>query len=65
MKPKNKERLALALDNAAEMIRAHVEIGLEPDDVNELDEVGLQEYAKACEKAFKQITRLANRYKLK
>jgi len=65
MTQKNKERLALALDNAAEMIRGHVEVGLFPEDVNEEDEKGLAEYGKATERAFKMISTLANKYKLK
>ena len=63
MTPKNKERLMCALDNAAEMIRGHVEVGLEPEDVGEDDEVGLEEYAKATQRAFKMITTLANKYR--
>ena len=63
MTPKNKERLALALDNAAEMIKGHVEGGLFPEDVGEENHKGLQEYTKACNRAFKMITTLANRYK--
>ena len=40
MTENNKERLNLALLNASEMIRGHVEIGLEPSDVAEEDEKG-------------------------
>ncbi len=40
----NKKRLALALDNAAEMILGHVEVGLEPEDVSEKTEEGLDEF---------------------
>ena len=35
MTGENKTRLMVALDNAAEMIRGHVEVGLEPEDVSE------------------------------
>lgn len=45
------------------MIRGHVEWGgIEPEDVDEEDEDGIQEYAKACERAEKLILTLANRY---
>ncbi len=63
MTPKNKQRLALALDNAAEMIRGHVEVGLFPEDVSEEDENGLKEYAVACERAYERILTLSNKYK--
>jgi len=63
MTKENKKRLKVALDNAAEMIRGHVEVGLFPEDVNEKDQEGLMEYAKATERAFKMITTLANKYK--
>lgn len=63
MTKKNKERLALALDNASEMIGQHAEAGLEPEDVDEIDEEGLEEYVKACQRAEKLIKTLANKYK--
>jgi hypothetical protein len=62
MTKNNKLRLKNALNNAAEMIHSHVEHGLEPKDVSEVDEKGLKEYAKTCERAFKMITTLANKY---
>lgn len=61
---KNKERLHLALLNAAELIKSHSEVGLEPDDVSESDEDGLEEYGKACNRAAKLIMTLAKKYKL-
>lgn len=64
MKTENKQRVILALRNASEMIRQHVEIGLSPDDVNEEDEAGLREYEKACERASKLIESLAKKIKL-
>jgi len=63
MTEQNKERLVLALENAAEMIRGHVETGLFPNDVAEEDEEGLREYDKAAERACKMITTLAKKYK--
>ncbi len=63
MTPENREKLALALDNAAEMIRGHVETGLFPEDVNEKDEEGLEGYAKACDRASKLILTLSKKYK--
>jgi len=63
MTRKNRERLALALDNAAEMIRGQVEVGLEPSDVGESDNNGLREYSKATDRAYKLIITLANKYK--
>ena len=65
MTNETKNRMNLALLNAAEFIRGHVEVGLDPEDVSEVDEKGLQEYAKASERAFKMITTLANRYIIK
>lgn len=65
MTNKNKERLALALHNAAEFIGQHGEVGLSPEDVDEEDEEGLQEYIKACNRAHKLITTLAKRYENK
>lgn len=64
MKTENKQRLCLALHNAAEMIRGHAEVGLSPEDVAEKEESGVYEYAKACERAAKMITTLANKYRL-
>jgi hypothetical protein len=63
MKKENRKRLKCALDNAAEMIRGHSEVGLSPEDVSEVDEAGLREYVKATQRAFKMITTLANKYK--
>lgn len=54
-KEKQKNRLKLALENASEMILAHSETGLFPEDVNEKTEVGLRQYTKACDKASKMI----------
>lgn len=63
MKKETKERTRLALLNAAEMIRSHVEWGgIFAEDINEEDEDGIQQYAKACERASKMIEKLANRY---
>jgi hypothetical protein len=63
MTKETKERTRLALLNAAEMIRSHVEWGgIYPEDVDEENEDGLIEYAKACERAEKLILTLANRY---
>ena len=62
MTDKNKKRLNLALLNAAEMIRGHVEIGIEPEEIDELDDNGLAEYQKACFRAFKLIETLAKKY---
>lgn len=65
MTEKTKERTQLALLNAAEMIRGHVEWGgIFPEDVNEEDEDGIQEYAKACERAAKMIETIAKKYKI-
>lgn len=58
----NKERTRLALLNASEMIRGHVECGMFPEDVCEKDEKGLKEYEKACTRAAKMIEKLSNRY---
>lgn len=65
MTDKTKERMMLALWNASEMIRGHVEVGLEPEDVNEEDENGLSEYHKATLRAAKMISKLAERYRVK
>lgn len=61
----NKRRLHDALNTASELIRGYVETGLTPEDVNEEDEAGLDEYVKATERAAKMITTLANKYKIK
>ena len=58
----NRDRLCLALNNAAEMIRGHAEVGISPSDVNEEDEKGLKEYVKSCERAAKCIERLSKKY---
>lgn len=63
MKEKTKERMRLAILNAAEMIRGHVEIGLFPEDINENDEEGLKEYGKACIRVSRILDKLSNRYK--
>lgn len=60
----NKKRFHLALMNAAEFIRSHVETGLEPEDVGEDDEKGLSEYHKACQKIADKITKLADKYNI-
>lgn len=62
MTDRNKERLNLALLNAATFISNHGEVGLNPEDINEDDEKGMMEYAKACERASKLITTLAKKY---
>lgn len=62
MTPENKIRLKRALNNAAEMIRSHAEVGLSPEEVGEVDYKGLQEYVKATQRAFKMITTLSNKY---
>jgi predicted transcriptional regulator YheO len=63
MNAKAKERMRTAAENAAEMIRGHAEVGLQPEDVNELDEKGLMEYNKACERVAKYLNKLAEKYK--
>ena len=63
MTTRNKERLHLALQNAAELIRGSTEQGVEPEDVAEESEEGLYEYVKACERAFKMISTLAKKYR--
>ena len=63
MTDKTKQRIKLAYLNASEMIRGHVEIGLFPDDVDEDDEKGLQEYKKACERVAKKLEKLAQKIK--
>ena len=65
MTQENKERLKSALENAAEMIRGHAENGLFPQDVGEISEKGLNEYVKACNRAYKQILNLAKKYETK
>lgn len=65
MTAKNKERLNLALLNAAELIRSQTEVGINPEDVNEKDEKGLEEYGKSCERASKMIETLARKYNKK
>ena len=55
----NKERTRLALLNASEMIRSHIECGIFPEDVCEKDEKGLKEYGKACIRASKMIEKLS------
>jgi beta-glucosidase/6-phospho-beta-glucosidase/beta-galactosidase len=63
MTKETKERTRLALLNAAEMIRSHVEWGgIFPKDIGEEDEEGVRKYAKACERVSKMIEKLANRY---
>lgn len=62
MTDKTKMRMYCAATNAAEMIRSHVETGVEPEDVNEEDLDGIAEYSKACEKISKQIEKLAAKY---
>lgn len=62
MTKENKRRLILALRNASEMIRGHVQVGLHPKDVNEITEDGLIEYNKACERASKLIETLSKKY---
>lgn len=59
MKVENRKRLNMALLNAAEMIRGHVEVGLFPEDVSESNQEGLEEYRKATIKASKMIETLA------
>ena len=63
MTDKTKERMHTALTNAAEFIRAHVECGLSPEDVNEEDVKGLLEYSKACQKVYKMLEKKAEKYK--
>lgn len=62
MKPSYKRRMYLACLNASEMIRSHVESGLEPTDVNEKDENGLAKYGKACERVANHLNKLAEMY---
>ena len=64
MTDKNKLRLNLALMNASEIIRGHVEVGIDPEDLGKLDESGLEEYSKACERACKLIEKLAKKYNI-
>lgn len=63
MTNKTKERMYEAITNASEFIRCHVEAGLSPEDVNELDENGLNEYQKACERVSKYLDNLAKKYR--
>lgn len=63
MTDENRKRLAMSLDNASEFIRQHVESGLEPEDINESDEEGLESYKKACYRASKLIDTLSKKYK--
>lgn len=63
MTEKYKKRMFLAATNAAEMIRGHAESGLEPEDINEVDENGITEYVKACTRIAQQIEKLAKKYK--
>ena len=62
MTDKNKQRMRLAILNAAEFIRGHVECGLSPEDVNEDDEKGLEEYHKACLRVEKILNTIHNKY---
>lgn len=65
MTDKNRERLKNALESASELIRGQVEGGIDPDDVNEVDGAGLEEYRKAAFRASKMILTLAAKYKKK
>jgi hypothetical protein len=63
MRAETKERIHFALETAAELIRCHTEGGdMEPEDVNEVDWDGWEEYKKATKKAAKLIETLAKRY---
>ena len=64
MTDKTKLRMVAAAENAAEMIRSHVEVGLEPEDVNEVDEKGLKEYQKACNRVALMLADIANKYRV-
>ena len=55
----------LACINASELIRGHVESGLYPEDVNELDEKGLEEYSIACARIAKKLDKISLKYKIK
>ncbi len=63
MTVRNKERLHLALLNAAELIRGSTEQGVDPEEVGEKSEAGLVEYEKAINRAFKMISTLAEKYR--
>ena len=63
MTEETKRRMRAAYTNAAEMIRGHAEVGLEPEDVNEINEEGLVKYSKACDKVAKKLDKLAEKYK--
>lgn len=65
MKNKNRERLILAAETAAELIRRHAEIGLDPEDVDEVDENGMMQYVKACERISKMLLKYAKKQSLK
>jgi len=65
MKTETRQRLYNALTTAAQMIEEHIDGGLEPDDVGEIDEDGLEEYNKACFKASKMIMGLSKKYETK
>lgn len=54
--------MTLAALNAAEMIRGHVEVGLNPEDVDEDNEQGLEEYKKACIRISKHLEKIAMKY---
>lgn len=54
--------MTLAALNAAEMIRGHVEAGLNPEDVDEDNEQGLEEYKKACIRISKHLEKIAMKY---
>lgn len=59
----NKKRIVLALLNASEYIRSHVEVGIDPEDVDEEDEKGLREYEVICHKVAVMIEKLADKYR--
>lgn len=63
MTKETKRRMYTAAMNAAEMIRGHVEVGLDAEDVGELDDDGVFEYGRSCERIANQIETLANKYK--
>jgi len=62
MTGETKRRMNLAALNAAEMMRGHAEVGFIPNDIGELDEYGVIEYGRACERIALQIDKLAKKY---
>ncbi|MCD8403899.1 hypothetical protein [Tenacibaculum finnmarkense] len=62
MTKKNRQRFYSALTTAAALIEQHAGGGNEPDDLDEEDEKGIDEYQKATDRAAKLIMTIAKRY---